>query len=122
LLVETVWNRNGLNCDIPTLNFIHQFATPVLDMLMVLVTRAGSVKIVLLLTVLSACALAFKRRWRDAAFLLVAVSVALAWGWFFKNAVHRVRPHLWLSPAPEYDFSFPSGHSTGTMSLNGMTS
>jgi hypothetical protein len=28
-----------------------------------------------------------------------------------------VRPHLWASPAPEFDFSFPSGHSTGMMAL-----
>lgn len=115
-LTESVWNRNGLNCDVPTLNFIHQFATHGCDTLMVWVTRAGSVKTVLVLTVLTAFTLALKKRRRDAVFLLVTVGGALALDWAFKNGVHRIRPHLWESPAPEFDFSFPSGHSTGTMS------
>jgi undecaprenyl-diphosphatase len=116
-LTESVWNRNGLDCDAPTLNFIHQFATHGRDTMMVGVTRAGSVKTVLVLTVLAAFTLALKKRRRDAVFLLVTVGGALALAWLFKNAIQRVRPHLWPSPAPEFDFSFPSGHSTGTMAF-----
>jgi membrane-associated phospholipid phosphatase/protein tyrosine phosphatase (PTP) superfamily phosphohydrolase (DUF442 family) len=116
-LVEAVWNRNGLNDDSATLNFIHQFATHGRDTTMVWITRAGSVKTVLALTVLTAFMLALKKRRRDAAFLLPLVGGALALAWFFKNAIHRVRPHLWQSPAPEFDFSFPSGHATGTVSF-----
>jgi membrane-associated phospholipid phosphatase len=31
--------------------------------------------------------------------------------------MHRVRPHLWESKAPELDFAFPSGHSMTSMTL-----
>jgi membrane-associated phospholipid phosphatase len=29
----------------------------------------------------------------------------------------RERPELWLSPAPEHTYSFPSGHAMGSMAL-----
>lgn len=31
--------------------------------------------------------------------------------------LHRVRPHLWESPAPEFDYGFPSGHAMSSMTL-----
>ncbi len=116
-LTEAVWNRNGLNCDIPTLAFIHLHATPVRDALMVWVTRTGDVRSVLLLAVFALAVLLRQQKRRDATFLVCAVGGALLLDFVIKNAIHRVRPHLWESPAPEFDFSFPSGHSTGTMAL-----
>ena len=34
-----------------------------------------------------------------------------------KLLLHRVRPHLWQSPAPELDYGFPSGHAMSSMTL-----
>ncbi|MBE9019821.1 phosphatase PAP2 family protein, partial [Chroococcidiopsidales cyanobacterium LEGE 13417] len=34
-----------------------------------------------------------------------------------KVLLHRVRPHLWESPAPEFDYGFPSGHAMSSMTL-----
>jgi membrane-associated phospholipid phosphatase len=116
-LTEAVWNRNGLNCDVPTLVFIHQRATPVRNAVMVWVTRTGDPRTVLLLGAFALVVLLRKQKRRDAAFLVCAVGGALMLDFVIKNAIHRVRPHLWESPAPEFDFSFPSGHSTGTMAL-----
>jgi membrane-associated phospholipid phosphatase/protein tyrosine phosphatase (PTP) superfamily phosphohydrolase (DUF442 family) len=116
-LAENVWNRDGLTCDVSILTAIHRHATPVRDVLMVWVTRAGGVKAVLALAVLTVVVLSRKAVWRHAAFLAGAVGGALLLDWFIKNAIHRIRPHLWLSPAPEFDFGFPSGHATGTMAL-----
>jgi undecaprenyl-diphosphatase len=31
--------------------------------------------------------------------------------------MHRVRPHLWISKAPELDYAFPSGHAMTSMTL-----
>ena len=31
--------------------------------------------------------------------------------------MHRVRPDLWTSPAPELDFGFPSSHAMNSMTL-----
>jgi membrane-associated phospholipid phosphatase/protein tyrosine/serine phosphatase len=116
-LIEAVWNRNGLSCDVPILNFIHRCASPTRDTLMVWMTHAGGVKTAIFLAALTVIVLLRKPTRRDALFLACAVGGALLLDLFIKNAVHRVRPHLWTSPAPEFDFSFPSGHSTGTMSF-----
>ena len=117
VLTETVWNRNGLAWDVAALNCIHQFATPLRDSAMVWVTRMGDVRTVMALTAAMVVVLARKQKRRDALFLAAGVAGALLLDDAIKNAVHRVRPHLWKSPAPEFDFSFPSGHSTGTMAL-----
>lgn len=34
-----------------------------------------------------------------------------------KLLLHRVCPHLWESPAPEFDYGFPSGHAMSSMTL-----
>ncbi len=34
-----------------------------------------------------------------------------------KVLLHRVRPHLWESPAPEFDYGFPSGHAMSSMTF-----
>jgi undecaprenyl-diphosphatase len=34
-----------------------------------------------------------------------------------KLLLHRVRPHLWESLSPEFDFAFPSGHAMSSMTL-----
>ena len=31
--------------------------------------------------------------------------------------MHRVRPQLWESPSPEFDYAFPSGHAMTSMTL-----
>lgn len=116
-LADAVWNRNGLTCDVPILTLIHQFATPARDVLMVWVTRMGGVKVVLLFTGVASFELMRRQKRRETLFICISVGGALLLDWFIKNAIHRVRPHLWVSPAPEFDFSFPSGHSTGTMAL-----
>ncbi|MEH2298245.1 MAG: phosphatase PAP2 family protein [Nostoc sp.] len=34
-----------------------------------------------------------------------------------KRLLHRARPHLWVTPAPEFDYGFPSGHAMASMTL-----
>lgn len=116
-LAEAAWNRDGLSCDVSILNGIHRHATPARDAVIVWITRVGGVKVALVLAALAIAVLLRKPARRDAAFLACAVGGALLLDWFVKNAIHRIRPHLWLSPVPEFDFSFPSGHATGTMAF-----
>ncbi len=116
-LAEAVWNRDGLSCDVPILLFIHQYATPARDTAMVWLTHTGGVRAGLLLAALLFVALLRHETRRQAAFLAWAVGGVALLGWLIKNLVQRTRPHLWPSPAPEYNFSFPSGHSSGTMAF-----
>ena len=59
----------------------------------------------------------FRRHHRWAVFILLAVAGSGALMLTIKVLFRRVRPHLWISPAPETDYGFPSGHSITTISF-----
>jgi undecaprenyl-diphosphatase len=114
---QEVWTEGGFGIDRPTLLFIHQYASPTLDRVMVAITTLGGVFSLPFIT-LAVCALFWlrlHRRW--AVFLFVAVAGAGALMLTIKALFHRVRPHLWVSPAPETDYGFPSGHSITSVSF-----
>jgi undecaprenyl-diphosphatase len=62
-------------------------------------------------------ALLLLRRWRAALFAAVALGGSGLLNVGAKLAFGRVRPDLWESIAPEHNFSFPSGHAMGSMTL-----
>jgi undecaprenyl-diphosphatase len=57
------------------------------------------------------------QRLREAGFLLLTVWGAAILDAVLKVLFHRARPELWLSPAPEFDYGFPSCHCMLTMAL-----
>ena len=59
----------------------------------------------------------YQRRWREAAFAIVAFAGSALLNLATKQFFQRQRPELWDSIAPEYTFSFPSGHAMGSMTL-----
>ena len=69
--------------------------------------------------VASAIALLFlrRRRWRSLTYLLTTLFGSIIINRTAKALLHRVRPHLWSSPAPEFDYGFPSGHAMSSMTL-----
>lgn len=67
---------------------------------------------VMLVLVLSAL-----RRWRRALFAAVALAGSGLLNVGAKLVFARARPDLWVSIAPEHNFSFPSGHAMGSMTL-----
>ena len=110
-LAETVWNRNGLEWDLAALHFVHQFATPVRDWLMVAITESGDVRTIIVFAAIAALGLIVTQRKKDAHFLARCIVGAAVAAYLVKAAFHRTRPHLWESPAPMTDFGFPSGHA-----------
>lgn len=114
---QEVWDEGGFSFDKPTLLWLHRLATPTLDHLMVGVTTLAGVAVLPLVTLLLATVFWWRRHRRWAVFLVLAVGGSGALMLSVKALVHRVRPHLWVSPAPETDFGFPSGHSMTTASL-----
>jgi undecaprenyl-diphosphatase len=62
-------------------------------------------------------ALLAARRRGNAIFFAVAMVGAGTLNTGAKLVFRRTRPDLWLSPAPEHTYSFPSGHSMGSMAL-----
>jgi undecaprenyl-diphosphatase len=114
-VAEDVWDGAGLFFDRPILEALHARATPTLDSLMLFFSRAGAPKpmVVFFLAVLTGLLIA--RRRGDATFFAVAVAGAMALNFGAKLLFGRARPDLWISLAPENDYSFPSGHAMGSM-------
>ncbi|GAA5534042.1 phosphatase PAP2 family protein [Deinococcus aluminii] len=114
---QEVWEEGGFSFDTPTLMFIHRFASPALDHLMVGVTTTAGTHVLPVVTLLLAALFWWRHHRHWAAYLVLAVAGAAGLMFVIKNLVHRVRPHLWVSPAPETDWGFPSGHSIASLSL-----
>ncbi|MBD2197389.1 MULTISPECIES: phosphatase PAP2 family protein [Calothrix] len=118
ILAVKVWqNQAGFPWDIPILLSIHSQARPQLDVVAVILTRFGSAWTVL--PIMSAIAIVLWRRklWRSLAYLLTTGIGSIIINRTAKALMHRVRPQLWLSSAPEFDYAFPSGHAMTSMTL-----
>lgn len=116
-LAAEVREGEGLFFDRPILEYLHAHATPTLDTLMLFFSRAGAPIPMACFFVAVLGLLAWRGRRGDAAFFAVAVVGAMALNFAAKILFGRARPDLWVSIAPEHDFSFPSGHAMGSMAV-----
>jgi membrane-associated phospholipid phosphatase len=117
-LAEEVWeNEGGFPWDVPILLAIHSHARPQLDFLASTVTKTGGFWGVTLMSTAIALFLLLRRQRRLLVYFLIAMIGNGLINRVAKELLHRVRPHLWNSPAPEYDYGFPSGHAMGSMAL-----
>ncbi|RYG70409.1 phosphatase PAP2 family protein, partial [bacterium] len=109
-LAEDVAESKSFRFDAPLLMRLHRHETPAFDALMVGVSLCGGVWI-LAPAVITTVFLWARCRAREATFVLVTTAGTAAINVLAKTVYGRDRPDLWLSVAPEKDFSFPSGHS-----------
>lgn len=116
-LAEDVWAHEGFRWDQPVLEIIHTLSSPAHDALAVFVTNLGGPIQMASLAALVGLGLLIARRYAQAAFFLLAVGGAAAINLLAKLAFKRHRPELWISPIPEHDYGFPSGHAMGTMAV-----
>ena len=117
-LAEEVWeNDGGFPWDVPLLLAIRTTARPQLDILAVTLTRFGVFWGVFPVAAVVALILFRQRRWRSLAYLTTTLLGSIVINRTAKVLLHRVRPHLWESPAPEFDYGFPSGHAMSSMTL-----
>lgn len=117
-LAEEVWeNEGGFPWDVPILLAIHSMANPQLDFLAVTLTKLGVFWGVFPVATIIALALFIRRRWRSLTYLITTLLGSIVINRTAKVLLHRVRPHLWESPAPEFDYGFPSGHAMSSMTL-----
>lgn len=118
LLALEVWkHEGGFPWDVPILVAIHSTAQVQLDALAVTLTQFGSFGVVFAVVSVLGLVLFIQKRWRSLTYLLTSVVGSAMINRTAKEFMHRVRPHLWDSQAPELDFSFPSGHSMTSMTL-----
>lgn len=116
-LAEEVLERESFGFDEPIQLFVHNLSSPTLDSFMLLMSRLGYQWIVLPLDVAVLLFLVIRRHKHDALFFGLAVGGGALLNVGAKLLFGRARPELWLSIAPEFDFSFPSGHAMGSMTL-----
>jgi undecaprenyl-diphosphatase len=116
-LAEDVWSRGGIGWDEPILRWVHRHATPGRDDAMTFVSAIGHEWGVVPLGFVIFLALLVMRRRGNALFWAVAMVGAGTMNTGAKLLFRRTRPDLWLSPSPEHTYSFPSGHSMGSMAF-----
>jgi undecaprenyl-diphosphatase len=117
-LAEDVWeNEGGFTWDEPILLAIHSTANSQLDTFATTLTKFGVFWGVFPAAGLISLGLLIQRRWRSLAYFLTTLLGSIVINRTAKVLLHRVRPHLWESPAPEFDYGFPSGHAMSSMTF-----
>ncbi|BAY09578.1 phosphatase PAP2 family protein [Calothrix sp. NIES-2098] len=117
LALEVRYNEGGFPWDLPILVTIHSIAQPQLDVFASILTKSGSFKTVLPILSAIALILLVQRRWRSLTYLVMTAAGSAIINLTAKEFWHRVRPSLWTSVAPKFDYSFPSGHAMASMTL-----
>jgi undecaprenyl-diphosphatase len=117
-LAEEVFEGDTLRFDDAVRAWIHQFASPSLTSVMVVISALGSQ--VLAVAVIIAGVIFLGLKWRRAAiWLLFTVAGGLVLEWTLKYAFHRARPAPFFGAVP-LSYSFPSGHSLMSFCVYGV--
>ena len=116
-LAEEILEANGLPFDEPILQWFHSLATPGRDRWVLAITNLGGPVPMVVCEVVVVAALFLWRRRREAKFLAIAGGGAALLNVCAKLIFSRQRPQLWETIVTEKSFSFPSGHSIGSMSF-----
>ena len=117
VLGEEVRSSQALAFDQPILEWLHGYATPALDQVMLFITNVGGAATLLGMLAALLLGLLWLRHWRDVVFVVLAFGGAEITNLLLKALFARARPHLWPALSVETSFGFPSGHATGSVAL-----
>ncbi|BDI19107.1 phosphatidylglycerophosphatase B [Nostoc cf. commune SO-36] len=118
-LAEEVLERDAFTFDTTFLLWLHQFANPNLDNLMLFITNLGNPNTVIVVAGITLLLLSWRRYREEAKFFVLACLGALILNTGLKLFFYKPRPELWDRLITEKSFSFPSGHALGSMVLYG---
>ncbi|MGY0612036.1 MULTISPECIES: phosphatase PAP2 family protein [unclassified Luteimonas] len=116
-LADEVLEGEPFAFDEPILLFAHGLAREGFDRVFLLASKLGYEWGVVPVDILLVLGLALAGRRRDGLFAGVSLAGSGLLNVAAKQAFARDRPTLWESIAPEHNFSFPSGHAMGSMTL-----
>ncbi|MEE3718993.1 phosphatase PAP2 family protein [Tumidithrix elongata RA019] len=117
LLIRTI--PNLYPTEVEMLQWIHQFANPFLDMLMLLVTKLSNPEIAVPIGLVTLVTLLIQQAHLEAWIVTIAGLGAIFLNKGLKPMFARLRPDLYPQLIQENSFSFPSGHALGTVVLYG---
>jgi len=116
-LADAVREGEGLPFDLPILRWLHGLATPTLDRVALALSLVGGPLPMIGLAALLFIGFCLQRHYHEAFFFLMVVGGSALLNVLGKVVFRRERPDLWVSLAPEADYSFPSGHAMGSAAL-----
>jgi len=118
-LFSEVLEREAFGFDTSSLLWLHQFANPFLDSVMLTITQLGD-PIVAGGVVLVSLVLLWWQHYRlEAKIFAIANLGGAILNTGLKLTFSKPRPHLWTQLIAETSFSFPSGHALGSVVLYG---
>ncbi|MBN3923056.1 phosphatase PAP2 family protein [Nostoc sp. NMS4] len=118
ILTVNIWeNQAGFPWDVPILLAVHSTTNPQFDILAVTLATIGLPWTAMVILGAIALILLLQKRWRSLAYLLTASVGSIIINRTAKQLMHRVRPELWQSIAPESSFAFPSAHAMTSITL-----
>ncbi len=109
-LAEDVWKRESFRFDDPILLWMRTHSNAALDRIMLGLSLVGGYPLLGFSALLFAFFLLRSRR-HQAIFVTLCIGGISALNVSAKMIFQRARPDLWVSLAPEPDYSFPSGHA-----------
>lgn len=116
-LAEEVLEGEPLAGDEELLRLLQTTSSSAADRVFLFLSEIGYAWGVIPVDIALILALAIGRRWRSAAFALVAIVGSALINLVAKHSFQRDRPALWESIAPEPTYSFPSAHAMGSATL-----
>ncbi|MBD6615267.1 phosphatase PAP2 family protein [Komarekiella sp. 'clone 1'] len=118
-LAEEVLETEAFAFDTSFLLWLHQFANPSLDNLMLFITNLGNPKTVVVVAAMT-LGILWWRRYRIETYIFVLTCIGgLTLNTGLKLFFSKPRPQLWTLLISEKSFSFPSGHALGSMVMYG---
>lgn len=119
-LARGVFGDRFIPFDDGIITFLHSYWNPVNDQVMLLLTMLGDPAVLAPLVIFIGGTLLYKGRWIDAFGLALAAGGAGIVNQVLKSIFQRVRPDLFSGPLHLTSYSFPSGHSMGSIACYGM--
>ncbi|RUT04445.1 hypothetical protein DSM106972_046730 [Dulcicalothrix desertica PCC 7102] len=118
-LAEEVLEQESFAFDKSILLWIHSYANPSLDNLMLFITQLGNPTVVVILAGVTTLTLLWRRYRLEAMIFVLTCLGAFILNTGLKLFFSKVRPQLWKQLIVETSYSFPSGHALGSMVLYG---
>ena len=96
---------------------VHKSQSLELDQIAIALTQTARGIAITAITSLLSIGLVWWKQWRSLGYVWLVIIGSGLINFLAKLLFHRHRPDLWVSPLPQSDFSFPSGHAMLSMSL-----